>query len=78
MKPSRIIPAAGQCAENSVGVLSNPRDVFQEDEGRLNLIDKSHDVEEKTASLAVQACATARKAEVLAREAAIDDVNGGG
>jgi hypothetical protein len=76
MQPSRIIPSRGQLCENSVGVLSNPRDVFQEHEERSNLIDESHDLEEKPASLAVQSFARASKAKVLARETAVDDING--
>jgi hypothetical protein len=61
MEPASIKPQLGQFRENSVGVLSNPRDVFQEDEGGLYLSDKSDDFEEKAAALPSQACAVTCK-----------------
>jgi hypothetical protein len=75
MCPPRIKPEAGQLRENSVGALSNPRDVFQEHKCGSYLIDKSDELEKKPASLSAQAFSSAYEAEILTGKAAIHDVD---
>lgn len=74
-RPPSVIPETGQISDNDVGVLSDAGDVFQEHVSRSKLADKADDFAVKTASLSVQAASTSCNTEILAGEAAGDDVD---
>jgi hypothetical protein len=75
--PFRIIPERGQGSEN----VSKPStkqccDVFQDDISGCQFANQTGDLVEQTAALSGKPCAFACGANVLAGEAAADDING--
>jgi hypothetical protein len=75
--PFRIIPERGQVSENvSKPSTKQSCDVFHEDVSRSNFANNSGVLSPQPAALAGKSSALSRKANVLAGEAAADNVNG--
>lgn len=74
--PARIIPQRGQVAEDFVeSSIRERRRIFHEDEARSHFAHDSPHFAPEPASLAFKSGARARDADVLAREAASDDIH---
>lgn len=73
--PSTLIARIGHFGCNEAQVSANPRDVLKEYEGGADFPNDPRHIEKKAASLAIQARARPRKAEVLARESGSDNIH---
>jgi hypothetical protein len=74
--PFRIEPEAGKVAEHAVKPSSDEcGNVLDEHEPRSALVDDAGVLSPESRALAVEACARAGKADVLAREAASDEIH---
>lgn len=75
--PLRIIPDRGQGPKNGIQPSTKQRaDVLQDDELWSQFANKAGDLKEEAASLAGQPQTVTRDADVLAREATANTVNG--
>jgi hypothetical protein len=75
--PLRVIPARGQLAENTSKPSSQEScNVLQHNDSRSKRANDAEGVEEETGARAVEAGSVAGDGEVLAGEAAADDVDG--
>ena len=75
--PFRIIPERGQGSENRIQPSRKQRaDVLQDNEGWSQFANKTGDLVKQAAAFASESRATSGKADVLAREAAADDIDG--
>jgi hypothetical protein len=74
--PSRIIPHRGQVTEDFVeSAIRERRRVFHDDEARSHFAHDSPHFAPESASLAIESGTRSSDADVLAREAASDDVH---
>jgi hypothetical protein len=75
-RPSSIIPQRGNFASNSgPSASSDCWHVFQEEEAGSNVASKPDDLEKKTAALSFQSCSKSCNANILAGEAACNDIH---
>jgi hypothetical protein len=74
--PSTIIAEIGQFSPNSFESPSSNRwDVFKENEGGLDFFGQAQHLKKNPASLIVQAFSSAARADSLAGESAVDDID---
>jgi len=67
MRPPRVIPHRGKLTDDNGGGASESCDVFEEDDGWLNLTDESKHFEDQLAALSIQASSRSSERKVLAR-----------
>jgi len=74
--PATVIPSRGKLVDNAVkSSCADRRDILKEYESGTNFIHESHNLEKKSAALTFQALSSSSNADVLAWEAAEDDVD---